>query len=70
VIEWGNGVFGAEAAARHYYHISASQLSAAQAAKLAAMVPNPRYYDSHRDARGLQRKTGIILSRMNSSDIP
>jgi monofunctional glycosyltransferase len=70
VIEWGNGVFGAEAAARHYYHVSASQLSAAQAAKMAAMVPNPRYYDSHRDARGLQRKTGIILSRMNSSDIP
>lgn len=70
VIEWGNGVFGAEAASRHYYHISASQLSAAQAAKLAAMVPNPRYYDKHRDARGLQRKTGIILGRMNSSDIP
>ncbi len=43
VIEWGNGVFGAEAAARHYYHISASQLSAPQAPKLAAMVPNPRF---------------------------
>jgi len=70
VIEWGNGVFGAEAAARHYFRTSASQLSAAQAAKLAAMVPNPRYYDSHRDARGLQRKTGIILGRMNDSDIP
>lgn len=70
VIEWGNGVFGAEAAARHYYHISASQLSPAQAAKLAAMVPNPRYYDTHRDARGLMRKTGIIMVRMNSSDIP
>jgi monofunctional biosynthetic peptidoglycan transglycosylase len=70
VIEWGDGVFGAEAAARHYYHISASQLSPAQAAKLAAMVPNPRYYDKHRDAKGLQRKTGIIMGRMNSSDIP
>jgi monofunctional biosynthetic peptidoglycan transglycosylase len=70
VIEWGDGVFGAEAASRYYYHISASQLNAAQAAKLAAMVPNPRYYDKHRDARGLARKTGIIMSRMNSSDIP
>ena len=70
VIEWGDGVFGAEAAARHYYRISASQLSPAQAAKLAAMVPNPRYYDKHRDAKGLQRKTGIIMARMNSSDIP
>lgn len=70
VIEWGNGVFGAEAAARHYYHISASQLSAAQAAKLAAMVPNPRFYDKHFNAPGLARKTGIIMRRMNSSDIP
>ncbi len=70
VIEWGDGVFGAEAASRHYYHISASQLSAFQAAKLAAMVPNPRFYDKHRDARGLMKKTGIIMARMNDSDIP
>jgi len=70
VIEWGNGVFGAEAAARHYYQISAAQLSAEQAARLAAMVPNPRYYDKHREARGLLRKTEIILGRMNDADIP
>jgi monofunctional biosynthetic peptidoglycan transglycosylase len=70
VIEWGNGVFGAEAAARHYYRSSASQLSPQQAAKLAAMVPNPRYYDKHREARGLLRKTEIILARMNAADIP
>ena len=70
VIEWGNGVFGAEAAARHYYHVSAAQLSAPQAAKLAAMVPNPRYYDLHREARGLLRKTDIILGRMNDVEIP
>jgi monofunctional biosynthetic peptidoglycan transglycosylase len=70
VIEWGNGVFGAEAAARHYYKISASQLSPQQAAKLAAMVPNPRYYDKHREAKGLLRKTDIILARMNDAEIP
>jgi monofunctional biosynthetic peptidoglycan transglycosylase len=70
VIEWGNGVFGAEAAARHYYRISAAQLSPQQAAKLAAMVPNPRYYDKHREAKGLLRKTDIILARMNDADIP
>ena len=70
VIEWGDGVFGAEAASRHYYHVSASGLSAFQAAKLAAMVPNPRYYDKHREASGLMRKTGIIMARMNSSEIP
>ncbi len=70
VIEWGNGVFGAEAAARHYYRTSAGQLNAEQAAKLAAMVPNPRFYDRNRQARGLLRKTGIILERMDDAEIP
>lgn len=70
VIEWGNGVFGAEAAARHYYRSSAVRLSAGQAAKLAAMVPNPRYYDAHRNAPGLARKTRIILRRMPMADTP
>jgi monofunctional biosynthetic peptidoglycan transglycosylase len=70
VIEWGNGVFGAEAAARHYYKTSAAGLGAEQAAKLAAMVPNPRYYDQHRGARGLGRKTGIILARMPMVELP
>ncbi len=70
VIEWGNGVFGAEAAARHYYNVSATQLTAPQAAKLAAMVPNPRFYDKHREASGLLRKTNIILGRLNDSEIP
>lgn len=69
-IEWGDGVFGAESAARHYYQISAAQLSPYQAAKLAAMVPNPRYYDKHREAAGLAKKTGIILGRMGDADIP
>jgi monofunctional glycosyltransferase len=70
VIEWGSGVFGAEAAARHYYKTSAAGLEPEQAARLAAMVPNPRYYDSHRSARGLGRKTGIILARMPMVELP
>ncbi|MBZ0091902.1 MAG: monofunctional biosynthetic peptidoglycan transglycosylase [Sulfuricellaceae bacterium] len=70
VIEWGNGIFGAEAAARHYYHSSAASLGPEQAAKLAAMVPNPRYFDAHRNGRGLQRRTEIILARMNSAQVP
>lgn len=70
VIEWGNGVFGAEAASRHYFRIGASRLSAGQAAKLAAMVPNPRYYDDHRNAPGLARKTRIIQRRMAYADLP
>jgi monofunctional biosynthetic peptidoglycan transglycosylase len=69
-IEWGNGVFGAEAAAQHYYQTGASLLAKEQAAKLAAMVPNPRYYDNHRDAKGLMRKTEIILGNMDNADIP
>jgi len=70
VIEWGNGVFGAEAAARHHYGINAAQLSAYQAARLAAMVPNPRFYDRNRNAPGLARKTGIILARMGAAQLP
>lgn len=70
VIEWGNGVFGAEAAARHHYGVRASQLQPAQAAKLAAMVPNPRFYDRNPNAPGLAKKTNIILSRMPSAQLP
>ena len=70
VIEWGNGIFGAEAAARYYYGSSAGQLGPEQAAKLAGMVPNPRYYDRNRGAQGLARKSEIILARMNSAEVP
>ena len=70
VIEWGNGVFGAEAAARHYFGVSASQLTPAQAARLAAMVPNPRFYDRNRGSRWLARYTEIIQSRMPRAVVP
>ncbi len=70
VIEWGNGVFGAEAAARHYYGITAAQLSAEQAARLAAMVPSPRFYDRNRNAPGLAAKAQVILGRMPAAQIP
>lgn len=70
VIEWGNGVFGAEAAARHYYKTSAARLGPAQAAKLAAKVPNPRYFDKNRNDRKLLRKARIIQRRMAYADIP
>lgn len=70
VIEWGDGIFGAQAAAIHYFGVDARRLTAAQAARLAAMVPNPRYYDRHRNARGLLRKAAIIQSRMRSAVIP
>jgi monofunctional biosynthetic peptidoglycan transglycosylase len=70
VIEWGDGVFGAEAASRHYFGVGAAALTPAQAARLASMVPNPRYYDHNRGSPWLDTKTGIILSRMASAEIP
>ena len=70
VIEWGNGVFGAEAAARHYFGIPAAQLAPEQAARLAGMVPNPRFYDHNRNAPGLGRKAAIILARMPAAELP
>lgn len=70
VIEWGDGVFGAEAAARHYYKTSASRLSRGQAARLAAMIPNPRFYDKHKSTRYLNRRTATIQARMHYAEVP
>jgi monofunctional biosynthetic peptidoglycan transglycosylase len=70
VVEFGRGVFGAEAAARHYFRTSAANLSPAQAARLAVMLPNPRYYDRHRETNYLARRTGVILRRMNFAELP
>lgn len=70
IIEWGNGVFGAEAAAQHYFRVSAAQLTAEQSAMLAAMIPNPRYYDAHREGQYLQGRTAKILNEMSYTEIP
>ena len=70
VVEFGRGVFGAEAAARHYYRTTAANLSGTQAARLAVMLPNPRYYDAHRTTSYLARRTAIIQRRMNAADLP
>jgi monofunctional biosynthetic peptidoglycan transglycosylase len=70
VIEWGNGVFGAEAAARHYYNTSAINLGKTQAAKLAAIIPQPRFYDDHRSTRYLNRRTATIQARMRFAELP
>ena len=70
VIEWGEGVFGAEAAARHYFGTTAAGLGPEAAARLAAMVPNPRFYDRNRNTRWLNRKTQMILARMPAAELP
>ncbi|WP_292931119.1 monofunctional biosynthetic peptidoglycan transglycosylase [Noviherbaspirillum sp.] len=70
VVEWGVGVFGAEAAAQHYYGVSAANLSAAQAARLAVMLPKPRFYDKNRGSSYLARRTDLILRRMGAAELP
>jgi monofunctional biosynthetic peptidoglycan transglycosylase len=70
IIEWGNGVFGAEAASRHYYKTSAAKLSSGQAARLAAMIPNPRFYDAHKSTNYLNRRTATIQARMRFAEVP
>jgi monofunctional glycosyltransferase len=70
MIEWGEGVFGAEAAARHYYGTSAAALGPEASARLAAMVPRPRFYDRHRNTGWLERKSRMILERMPSAELP
>jgi len=70
VIEWGEGVFGAEAAARHYYGASAISLGPEASARMAAIVPNPRFYDRNRNTAWLSRKTDIILARMPQAELP
>jgi len=70
VIEWGNGIFGAEAAARRYFGVAAAQLGVEQAARLAAMAPNPRFYERNQGAPGLARKIRIIEARMPAADLP
>lgn len=70
VIEWGNGVFGAEAAARHYFRIPAAQLGPEQAARLAAIIPSPRRFERNFRSEYLDGRVATILARMPSAVIP
>ena len=70
VAEWGESVFGAEAAARYYFGIDAAVLDSEQAARLAAMLPRPRYYDRNRDSPYLAGYRDSILSQMYAAQIP
>jgi len=70
VIEWGNGIYGAEAAARRYYRTSAANLDRDQAARMAAMIPNPRWYEHNRGSRTYQRRVAVIKRYMGSAQVP
>lgn len=70
VAEWGNGVFGVEAAARHYFGVSAGALNAEQSAWLAAILPAPRRYDRGGSTPWVAKKAAILRSRMPGTQIP
>jgi monofunctional glycosyltransferase len=69
-VEWGNGVYGAQAAAEHYYNTSASKLTAWQSARLAVMLPRPKYYDDHRNSAYLSQRSAVIARRMGAAELP
>jgi monofunctional glycosyltransferase len=70
VVEFGTGVFGAEAAARYYYQIPASALSPQQAARLAVLLPRPRVYGRLPDSAYLAQRTELVLQRMDQVELP
>jgi monofunctional glycosyltransferase len=70
VVEWGEGVFGAEAAAGHYFGNSAARLSAEQAARLAVMLPAPRRFEKNPNSPYLNQRTQLILGRMPHAVLP
>jgi monofunctional glycosyltransferase len=69
-VEWGNGVYGAQAAARYYYRTNANSLSVIQSARLAVMLPRPRYFDEHRNSAYLAHRSEVIARRMGGAELP
>ena len=69
-VEWGEGVFGAEAAAQHYFRKPASQLSAYEAARLAVMLPRPRTYEKLPNSPYLASRASVITGRMGDAQLP
>ncbi|MHA7598872.1 monofunctional biosynthetic peptidoglycan transglycosylase [Alicycliphilus sp. T452] len=69
-VEWGAGIFGAEAAAQHYYRKSARQLTAPEAARLAVMLPAPKRFEKAPNSAYLAGRTRTIVARMGSAELP
>jgi monofunctional biosynthetic peptidoglycan transglycosylase len=68
--EWGEGIFGAEAAARHHFGVPAASLGPEQAAWLAAILPSPRRYERGRQTPYIAGRMATITSRMTGAQIP
>jgi monofunctional biosynthetic peptidoglycan transglycosylase len=69
-VEWGHGVFGAEAASQRYFKKSAAQLSRVEAARLAVMLPSPKFFETRTGSAYLSNRAGTTLARMPSVELP
>lgn len=69
-VEWGSGVFGAQAAAQHYFRIDASKLSAEQAARLAVMLPAPKRFERQAASAYVSGRAATIVARMSAVELP
>ena len=69
-VEWGEGIFGMESASRHYYRRSVAQLSPWEAARLAVMLPRPKYYERFPRSAYLNERATTIMARMPSVVLP
>ena len=69
-VEWGEGVFGAQAASEHYFHKSAARLGAFEAARLAVMLPRPKYFEKLPNSGYLSSRSATIAARMADARLP
>jgi monofunctional biosynthetic peptidoglycan transglycosylase len=69
-VEWGEGLFGAQAAARNYFHVDAARLSANQAARLAVMLPAPKRFEKRPASPYVLGRAGTIEARMPAVELP
>ncbi len=69
-VEWGEGVFGAQAASQHYFHTQAAYLGPAQAARLAVMLPAPKRFEKTPSSPYLLGRSATIVARMGGVDLP
>ncbi|CAN5920169.1 monofunctional biosynthetic peptidoglycan transglycosylase [soil metagenome] len=69
-VEWGEGVFGAEAAARHYFHLGAGALGSSQAAQLAVMLPAPKRFEKRPGSAYVIGRAGTVAARMGGVEVP
>lgn len=69
-VEWGEGVFGAEAAAQHYFRKPAAKLSSYEAARLAVMLPRPKYFEKLPNSNYVAGRARVIANRLESAELP